>query len=256
MATRIALAAIVAPASSGAAGTRCWIDHGALVAPAAFGDIAGDFLIDLAAPVSQIDAGRAAADGQEADRPVGALYLAGVHLSGARFQSAELDARTRGFDTVINGVIGADILSHYVVEITPSPCRLRLLRGAGVRASKRVTRLKVRIVEGVPAIAATAVDGVRVRPGLYAIDTAHWTSRVAAARPSKPIPEGAAEAPLRLRGLEVGGRLYEQVPTRIEGSPGGRLAGEVGMAVWSRDEMRVNIQQRWLELTALRDAGL
>ena len=30
--------------------TRCWIDNGALVVPAAFGDIAGDFILDLSAP--------------------------------------------------------------------------------------------------------------------------------------------------------------------------------------------------------------
>jgi hypothetical protein len=32
--------------------TRCWVDNGAVIAPAAFGDIAGDFIFDLSAPQS------------------------------------------------------------------------------------------------------------------------------------------------------------------------------------------------------------
>jgi hypothetical protein len=242
--------------------TRCWIDNGALVAPAAFGDIAGDFLIDLAAPASELHNTRAESDGIAADGPEAAsvtrdLSIAGEPVKGFSMTVADLDARTRAFDTTINGVIGADLLDQFTVEIRFSPCRLRLTRRASTadRPPVHGVRLPVRIVDGRPLAAATLSDGVRVRPGWFAIGTADWASLVSGARLSRPLPTATPTAPaaepppVRLRAMEIGGRLFEQVPATVAPEGDDDTEGVIGMAVWSRWSLRLDARAGWLDLT-------
>lgn len=224
--------------------TRCWIDKGALVAPAAFGDIAGDFLIDLSAPASALHVTRAQEDGLEGEAATRDLILAGRRLAGVTLAIADLDTRTAKFDTTINGVIGADLLRRFIVEIDPSPCRLRLLLRRPRRWRGSV-RLEIGEAGGRPLASARVTDGVQVRSGLFAIDTADWTTVVAGARLSRPQSDDAPAA-VRLRAVEVGGRLFEQVPALVQ--PQGDA---IGMAVWSRWRLRLDIRAGWLELAPL-----
>ncbi len=46
----ILLMSLSAAVSARAGETACWFENGAVVAPAAIGDMAGDFVIDLSAP--------------------------------------------------------------------------------------------------------------------------------------------------------------------------------------------------------------
>jgi hypothetical protein len=229
-----------------AAETRCWIDKGALVAPAAFGDIAGDFLIDLSAPASVLHVTRAQEDGLEGEAATRDLSIAGRRLPGVTLAIADLDARTAKFDTAINGVVGADLLRQFVVEIDPSPCRLRLLpRRSGHWPGS--VRLAIREIGGRPLATARVTDGLKVRSGLFAIDTADWATLVAGARLSRPQPAGVP-APVRLRGVEVAGRLFENVPAAVQ-PPGDDAAPEaIGMAVWSHWRLRLDLRHGWLEL--------
>ena len=246
----IAVLASLALAHGAPAGeTRCWIDKGALVAPAAFGDIAGDFLIDLSAPASALHVTRAQEDGMEGGAATRDLVLAGRRLAGVTLVIADLDARTASFDTTINGVIGADLLRRFVVEIDPSPCRLRLLRRRS-GAWPGGVRLAIRQIGGRPLAPGRLTDGLKVRSGLFAIDTADWATLVSGARLSRP-QSADAPAPVRIRGVEVAGRLFEQVPAAAQ-PPGADAAPDaIGMAVWSHWRLRLDIRRGRLELAPL-----
>ncbi len=243
----VALLAALALARGAVAGeTRCWIDKGALVAPAAFGDIAGDFLIDLSTPTSALHVTRAQEDGLEGEAATRGLSIAGLRLAAVTLAIVDLDARTAKFDTTINGVIGADLLRRFIVEIDPSPCRLRLLRRRSAAWPGSV-RLAIREAGGRPLAPARVTDGAQARSGLFALDTADWATLVAGARLSRPLAADAP-APVRLRGVEVAGRLFEQVPAAVRPQGDDAGPGAIGMAVWSRWRLRLNIREGWLEL--------
>jgi hypothetical protein len=241
----VASAALAGVARAGPA--RCWIDKGALVAPAAFGDIAGDFLVDLAAPVSALHVTRAQEDGLEGAAATRDLMVAGRRLAGVTLPIADLDARTARFATTINGVIGADLLGRFIVEIDPSPCRLRLL-GRRPGPWPGSVRLPLRQAGGRPVVPARITDGAKARDGLFALGTADWETRLAGARLARPqAAEGAA--PVRLRALEVGGRLFEQVPAAVQPDGGDEARGAIGMAVLSHWRLRLDMARGWLELS-------
>jgi len=248
------LALTARPAHAGAA--RCWFENGAVVAPAAFGDIAGDFIIDVSAPKSQLHLTRAQGDGIEGASAQGSLTLAGERLDGLAIAVVDLDARSAGFPTVINGVIGADVLERFVVEIAFAPCRLTLYRRAPARWRNAV-RLAVRRVNGIPVVAAGVSDGRTTRRGAFAIDTASAPVRLAKASLSRPPPAGVdpashTRAPARLRALSLAGRLIEETPAGLlDGAPAG-LDGAIGDAVWSRFSMRLDLKRGWLDLAPAR----
>ena len=230
-------------------GTRCWIDNGALVAPAALGDIAGDFLIDLSAPVSLLHDTRARLDGLEDGNVTRDLRFAGRILPAVTMAVADLDARTRDFATVINGVIGADVLSRFVVEIEPSPCRIRFVRRRA-RRTPRAARLAVEMAGGRPLVEARITDGVRVRSGWFALDTAAWPTTLFGDRLSRS-PSATGPSPLaRLRAMTLAGRLFEQIPAMpTAGSESARARGAIGLSVLSRWRLRLDVRDRWLDLT-------
>jgi hypothetical protein len=250
LASRAAAILWAGAATAASAGeTRCWIDNGALVAPAAFGDIVGDFLIDLAAPRSELHVTRAQSDGVVADTVTRDLIVAGQRIPAVTLQVADLDSRTATFVTSINGVLGADVLKAFVVDVEPSPCRLRLSRGPGRRLAGSV-RLPVRDVGGRPVVPALISDGQRVRSGLFALGAGEWASRLAGARLSRPPPvaTGSDVPPVRLRALELGGRLFEQTPAVATGEAPGETRGAIGMAVLSHWRMRLDMTDGWLDL--------
>ncbi len=249
----LALLALAWAGPAPAAGARCWIDHGALVAAAAFGDIAGDFLIDLAAPHSLLQESRALADGVETPTLTRDLVVAGRRVAAVEMTVQSLDARTRHFDTDINGVIGADVLGRYVVDLDPgADCRFSLSDPAArlARPPRGAVSLPVTVVGGRPLVEATLTDGARIRPGLFALGTADWRTVIAGARLSRSPPEGAA-APARLRGVEVAGRLFEQVPAVTAPASGDEAHGAIGLSVWSRWRLRLDPAAGRLDLTPL-----
>jgi hypothetical protein len=249
----LALAAgVTAAPPTQAAGVRCWVDKGALVAPAAFGDIAGDFLIDPATPASQLHVTRAQLAGLDVASVTRDLVIAGQRIHGLTMAVVDLDARTGHFDTTINGVIGADVLGRFTLAMDWRPCRLALDPGSGGAAPPRpgAQRLEIHMVAGRPLVAARITDGVTVRSGLFALDTGDWTSRIAGAALSRPPPTGPAgtETPIRLRALEVAGQLFEQVPATAGPAETNGADGVIGMAIWSHWRLRLDSAGGWLEL--------
>lgn len=227
-----------------AAETACWFENGAVVVPAEIGGVAGDWLLDPSAPATLLHETRAE---MEALPPsfTATGRLAGERLAPVAVTVADLDDRAPGFVTPIAGVIGADVLGRYVVDLDFAPCRVRL-NGRTAPATPRGEVWRLRMTGGVPAVAAAVSDDRRARRGLFAVD---WSSR-AAVRVSgaalNPAPVGAAPsprnaAPGRLRALSVAGTLYEEPSAAVADDLSPDLAGALGTDFWSRRRLRLDI---------------
>jgi hypothetical protein len=251
-AASLAFAATLLAAPGARAGTAaCWIDNGAVVVPAAFGHIAGDFILDLSSPVSLLHYDVATGDGIDGDAATGVLRVAGERIA-TTLKVASIDARAVGMPTTLNGVIGADVLARYVVDLQFAPCRLTLRRRAAPMRAGAV--LPVTLVGGVPTVVASVSDGHAVATGPFAIDTdalglrfsaaAAHLSRASAAAASRRAP------PARLAALSLADRVFEATPAGIDDAAPAGVLGEIGTAVWSRfGELRLDLRRRrlWLK---------
>lgn len=237
----IILAAGGGPAAAGQ--TACWFENGAVVAPAAIGGLAGDYVIDLSAPRTllhvDVAQGQAYADG--AALPV---RLAGQTVEAAPVTVRSLDYRAVGFSTPILGVIGADILDRYVTTLDFSPCRLRLDPVGTTRGPPRGA-IPVTLVGGVPTIAAAASDGVTGALGPFALDTASnggVRARGAADGP-RQTPAGT------LRALSLNGALRENLPVVVAGDLPKGVVGALGVQVLAAYRLRLDPKALRLWLT-------
>ena len=224
--------------------TACWFENGALVAPAAMADMAGDFVIDLSAPRSLLHHTKAQMSGYgEIDLTL-PVRLAGQRVEAAPILVSNLDYRGVGFVTPIAGVIGADILSRYVVVIDFDPCRLRLeTRSTTETPAGRV--LPVTVVGGVATVQATASDGFSSVTGAFALDTASNGGVRARGDADGPrqTPAGV------LAGLSLDGRLRQHVAAVRAGDLPRGVAGAVGVAILSDYGLRLDVQAGRLWLT-------
>jgi hypothetical protein len=238
----VILCAVMATGGMAKAGeTRCWVDHGAVVAPAAFGDIAGDFIIDLSRPTSALHDTRANMNGITADEARGRLALAGERIPDIRMAVVDLDDQTRAFDTVINGVIGWDVLGRYAAELDLRAGRCRLkLSAAGRRVHRQGAVLPLTQPGGAPAVPAAVADDVGAQQGLFLIDTGREAVRVAGARLSRPQRGKDKEAPIQLRAVSVGGALAEQVPAAVMDPAAPDVTGALGLSVWRGGVLRLD----------------
>jgi hypothetical protein len=232
--------------------TPCWVDNGAVVAPAAFGDIAGDFIFDLSSPRSVLHLDVAQLNDVEGESARQVLRLAGERIP-ATLAIAPIDDRAYGLPSTISGLIGADVLAGYVVDIDFAPCRISLWRRRAPRF-RATAVLPIQIVGGAPAIAASVADGRTVLSGLFAIDTDSRGVRLAvgAARLSR-TPQGLdagsrQQPPARLGALSLADDIYEDTPAAVAGDIPPGLTGGVGTAVWSHYRLRLDLRRRELLL--------
>ena len=202
--------------------TACWIDNGAVVVPAMFGDVSGDFILDLSAPHSQLHLTTAQSAGYTPDPEPPASVDAALTLAGERIPAnlavEDLDAREWGFPTTLNGLIGADVFAEYVVDLRLSPCRLTLRRRAP--AAKALKRLPIELIAGVPTIAASLSDGrgrasasSRSTPARPASGSRRMTHGSAGCRP-RPIRCRATGRRRGWRALSFGGLCCAIRPRR------------------------------------------
>ncbi|MGH7025254.1 MAG: hypothetical protein ACREEB_16925 [Caulobacteraceae bacterium] len=249
----LSIVLVLTAAAARAGTTACWFDNGAIVVPAAFGDIAGDFLLDAATPKSQLHVTNAESFGILTPTSRADLRVAGERLSGFEVRIADLGARERPFAPGLTGVIGADALAGYVTEIQTSPCRVRLSR----RASRHwPIRLPLRLVDGAYSVPAAISDGVTSRAGWFAVATGAPGVAVADARLTREPPKDADPdwPPARLRALSLGGRLlFEEVPAGLMAEAPAGLAGSIGEAIWSHYRIRLDPARGWLELRPVPD---
>jgi len=241
------LAARGGPAVAGE--TACWFENGAVVAPAAIGGIAGDYVIDLSAPRTLLHVDVAQGAGHVETALALPVRLAGQSLAAAPITVQSLDYRAVGFSTPIVGVIGADILDRYTLTLDFSPCRLRLERPGGPRHAP-TGGLPVAMVGGVPTILAAASNGLQGISGPFALDTASAggvRARGAADGPRQK-PAGA------LRGLSLDGALRQGLPAVVAGDLPDGVVGAIGVQVLAAYRLRLDPGALRLWLTPVAGA--
>ena len=236
------LAAGGGPAVAGQ--TACWFENGSVVAPAAIGDLAGDYVIDLSAPQTLLHETAAQRGGYADTALTLPVRVAGQSTPATAVAVKDLDYRGVGFVTPITGVIGADILDRYVVTLDFAPCRLRLER-PGATANPTGGAIRVVMVGGVPTIVAAASDGLTGVSGPFALDTASGGGVRA---------RGAADGPRQkpagtLRGLSLDGTLREDLPAVVAGDLPDGVVGALGVGVLSAYRLRLDPQALKLWLT-------
>ncbi len=256
--SRRALLLCVCALAAGAPGRRaeaaevaCWLENGAVVVPASIGGVAGDWLLDPSAPRTQLHDTRAAMEGLT-DGFVAQGRLADLPLPAVPVAVVDLDGRAPGFVTPIAGVIGADVLGAFVIDLRFEPCRVRVYAGRAPRA-RGGRSLPLEVVGGVPAVRAAISDDRQARAGLFAVD---WSSRaairVAGAVISPPVegldPTRRDQVPARLRALSLDERLYEESSAALATDLAPALAGALGVDLWSRWTLRLDIAGQQLTL--------
>jgi hypothetical protein len=232
------------PALSATAGeTACRLDHGRIVVTAAFGDVAGDFVLNAARPRSVLDDTVAGMWNLGENEARGDLRLAGRRWPHFSMQVAPLGAAG------ISGVIGADALGGLVTEIETAPCRVRLLERAG---RSFAIRLPLRVIDGAFAVPAAVSDGVTSRSGWFAVATGAPGVTLADAKLARDTPKDADPdwPPARLRALSLGGvLLFERIPAGVEDAAPPGLSGAIGEEAWHGFRMRLDPRRGRLELS-------
>jgi hypothetical protein len=236
------LAARGGPAVAGETG--CWFENGAVVAPAAIGGIAGDYVIDLSAPHTLLHVDVAQAAGFTELALTLPVRLAGRRVDAAPITVQSLDYRAVGFSTPIMGVIGADILDRYALTLDFSPCRLRLDRPGGPLRGRK-GGLPVMLVGGVPTVLAAASDGLRGVQGPFALDTAS-----AGGVRARGAADGPRQKPSGILGvLSLDGTLRRDLPAVRAGALPDGVVGAIGVQVLAGYRLRLDPGPRRLWLT-------
>lgn len=247
----LALAAL--PAAAHAGETACWFEQGVIVAPASIDGLAGDYILDTGAAVTQLHETKAQAAGLVDADQHGQIRIAGITLADRPFVVADLDARTYAFPTPIAGVIGADLLSAYVVEISFAPCKVAIYpRGAAPRVRTATTVLPLNVVGGVATSRAAVADGPSAVGGDFVIATGSDTAvRVAerraavpgAAKPQDLLPYGGTRA--KLRAASFAGSLFENLEAGLADT---QAEGVIGAPLLARWRLRFDFPGRKLLL--------
>ena len=231
-----ALWLVPAPANAAA----CWFEHGVVVVPARIGGVAGDYILDTGGAATQLHETRA----QMENLPP--AFRAEVRIDGVRMAErpivvVDLDARTYAFPTPIAGVIGADVLSAYVVDVRFAPCRVEIRRRATRFGAAKT--LPMRMAGGLPVVEAAVADGSRTAVGGFVVSTG-LDSAVRLDEAVASVPGAAAQdvAPYgprraRLRALSFAGELFENLPGGLRPPVEGAI-GVVGPPVLSRGRLR------------------
>jgi hypothetical protein len=234
MSLAVALLALAGASAPPAGETACWYEHGVVVVPAEVAGIAGDFILDTAAPQTLIAETQAQAAGYAETTVTGDIRLAGRTVPALAMAVKDIDVRTGLFATPIAGVIGADALKGYVVDVSVGPCRVALHPPGAAPAFGRATALPLEWIGGVPAIEAGVADGPHAVTGAFVLatgsDTAvrlndRFAAAPGAAKPQELYPYGVLRP--KLRAISVAGQIAQQVPAGlIKADP--EEAGEIG----------------------------
>ena len=235
--------AVLAPAVARAGESACWFEQGVLVAPASIAGLAGDYILDTGTPTTQLHETKAQAAGMVETAQTGEIRIAGLTLPARPFAVADLDARTYAFPTPIAGVIGADLLSNYVVDVSFAPCRVVIypLRQAPRFASAAVVPLKT--IDGVATARAAVSDGPRAFAADFVVATggdapvrvSEGLAQAPGAKPQDVLPGGERRA--SLRAASFAGTLFENLPGGLSPASA-RSAGVIGAPLLARWRLR------------------
>jgi len=243
----LALAALLAPIAcpARAAEIACWFENGVVVVPAQVMGVAGDFILDTATPHTQLAETQAQEAGFEASALSGDIRLAGQRIAGQPVAVARLDLRTGALPTPIAGVIGADVLRPYVLDVSFSPCRVALSApGRSPRFRARAS-LPMTWVADRPVVQATVSDGTRTltggfTPGVGADRAVRLSDAAArapgAARLNELYPYGILQP--RLASLTFAGVVAEDLASGLMGAEDPALKGQIGAPFLARYRLR------------------
>ena len=237
------LALAAAPARAGA--TACWFENGVVVVPAEVMGVSGDYILDTASPHTQLAETQAQTAGFTETALTGEVRLAGVAVEGQAVAVADLDMRTGALPTPIAGVIGADVLKAYVLDVSFAPCRVALLAAGRAPRFAAETTLPMGWVAERPVVTAAASDGAHTQAGAFTPGTGADTgvrlsdaiaSAPGAAKPKETYPFGVVFP--RLRALSFAGRLDEDLPAGLIKAEDPALIGQIGAPLLSRWRLR------------------
>lgn len=240
----VALLAL-APPPALAGETVCWFENGVVVVPAEVLGVAGDFILDTASPHTQLADSQAQAAGYVATALVGPVRLAGLNLPNRPVTVAVLDLRTGALPTPVAGVIGADVLRPYVLDVSFAPCRVRLSAKGHAPAFRASARLALGWVAERPVVRVSVADGPRTLTGAFALGTGadravRLSDAVAdapGARSRKELYPYGVLAP-RLRAMSFAGDLAENLPAGLMAAEDPALAGQLGAPLLARYRLR------------------
>ena len=230
-------------AQAGAA--QCWFENNVVVVNAEVMGVIGDFVLDTATPQTALADSEAQAVGIWDTRLSGEVWLAGVLARGKTATVEGLDLRTGALPTVVSGVIGADVLKDYVLDVSFLPCRIRLSAPGRAPPFRAATRLPMAWVAGRPVVRASVADGPRAFAGAFTpaigADTAIRLSDVlaqapGAAKPKELYPYGVLRP--KLRAFSFAGVLWENLPAGLVKAEDAGLAGQIGTPVLARYRLR------------------
>jgi hypothetical protein len=255
------LALAASPAAAGEA--ACWFENGVLVVPAEVMGVSGDYILDTATPHTQLADSQAQTAGYAETALRGPIRLAGLSLQDRPVAVAALDLRTGALPTPIAGVIGADVLRRYVLDVTFAPCRVRLSpagRAGPFRAPIAVLPLVWKA--GRPTARAAVADGPHAFAGDFALavggDTPIRLSDALAAAPGAAKPKelypGGNLRP-RLRALSFAGTLAERPRGGLVLAEDPKLAGEIGAPLLAHWRLRFDFPRGRLLLRLAHEKG-
>lgn len=255
-ASTVLLLASSAPGVARAGEARCWHEGGTLVVPAEVAGIAGDFILDTGTPHSLLHDTAARTHGYAEDRVEGDVRLAGMKIASASLGVADLDLRTWNLPTPVAGVIGADLLKDFVLDVRYAPCRVRLWApGRAPRPRGRV--LPLGWDAGRPTATVRVGDGARDVQGPFVIATgANAPVRLAddlaqadADKPAELYPDGVWLA--RLPVVSFAGAMGRDVPAGLM-KPDGDVAGVLGADALAHFHLRFDFPAERLTVRLAR----
>jgi hypothetical protein len=240
-----ALAAGPAPAGE----AKCWFENNVIVVPAEVMGWPGDYILDTATPHTILADSQAQTAGYVETTLNGEIRLAGLTIPNRPVQVLAIDLRTGALPTPISGVIGADVLRGFVLDVSFTPCRISLRPKAKGAFAAQVT-LPMDWLADRPVVRAAVADGPDAFSGAFAVaigaDTAirlsdgvaraRTAKGAAAAKPKELYPYGVLRP--KLRALSFAGRLSENLPSGLIPAEDPGLAGQIGAPLLSHWRLR------------------
>lgn len=254
------LLALAAAVPAQAAEIACRFERGVVVAPAVVAGIAGDYIVDTGAAQSALHETKAQAEGIAEIDLSGDVRLAGKIVPDLPLKVVDLDVRTWNLPTPVAGVIGADALKGFVVDLAYAPCRLRLSAPAEApRFAGRSLGLSWDL--GRPTVDASISDDAHQISGRFVVATgANVPVRLADDLAQAPggagtkelYPEGVWLA--RLPQVNFAGATGRDVAAGLM-KPEGDVVGLLGGAVLAHFRLRFDFPGRRLIVDPIRQAA-
>jgi len=254
------LAAILSALAAGpawAGEVACRFESGTLVVPAVVAGIAGDYILDTGTAQSLLHETAAQAAGFAETGVTGDVTLAGLTAVAAPLKVQDLDIRTWNLPTPAAGVIGADVLKGWVVEVAYAPCRVRVW-APGQAPPLRGRDLELGWDGGRPTAPAAVSDDAHEVSGRFVVATGmNVPVRLAddlaqapgAAKPDELYPQGVWLA--RLPQVTFAGAAGRDVAAGLM-KPDGEVVGVLGAEVLAHFRLRFDFPANRLTVVPLR----